>query len=102
MVGERGVSTTEGDRWGLASSTRGLRVGLVGSSLTRITGLRTGWSISGGGCGGREAFSGLHASVEAWPHLCPRLLLGEARGLLGPNSVTSDMMGPELVSTSGE
>lgn len=72
VVGDKGVSATEGGRLGLASSTRGLRGGLGGSSLTRITGL------------------------------CSRVLPGEARGLQGPSSVMSEMMGPELVATSGE
>lgn len=39
VVGDKGVSTTEGGCPGLASSTRGLREGLGGSSLTRTRGL---------------------------------------------------------------
>ena len=58
----------------LGSFSLGLREGLGGSSLMRTTGLL----------------------------LSSRLPLGDAEGLDWASSVTSEMMGPELVDESGE
>lgn len=104
-VGDRGISTTEDWCPGLASSTRGLRGGLGGSSLTRTTGLldsglRVGAHTSGAG----SVSPPLSRRVgrRRGPHLSSTLPPGEAKGLLGASSVMSEMMGPELATASGE
>lgn len=73
-VGDKGVSAEDG-RPGLASSTRGLRGGLGGSSLTRIR-------------------------VLLDRGLSSMLLPGDAKGLVGVSSVISEIMGPELATAS--
>lgn len=103
-VGDRGVSTAEDKRPGLSAAAGGLRGGLGGSSLTCTRGLlggglRAGAQASAGTSGPRP----LRTTREvAGAHRSSVLLLGEAKGLLGASSVMSEMMGPELETTSGE
>lgn len=104
VVGDRGVSTMEDGRPGLASSARGLCGGLGGSSLTRTRGLLDRDLPMGH----RRQRAPLPAPPApacgegAGPHLSSTLLPAEATGLLGASSVMSEMMGPELATASGE
>lgn len=104
VVGDRGVSTMEDGRPGLAPSARGLCGGLGGSSFTRTRGLLDrGLSV-----GHRHQRVPLPAPPApacregAGPHLSSTLPPEEATGLPGASSVMSEMMGPELVTASGE
>lgn len=107
-VGDKGVSTEDGCP-GLASSTRGLRGGLGGSSLTCTKGLLDRGLDIVGMSGGAPAGSTTPNSVlgpqkdrtSDMAYLSSMFLPGEARGLVGASSVISEIMGPELVTESG-
>lgn len=116
-VGDKGVSTEDGCL-GLASSTRGVRGGLGGLLLDTHQ-----WAAGQGPghVGGHVSrnLGGLHSlPTPSWahrgwpseatgglrgtqPHLSSMLLPGEAKGLVGASSVMSEIMGPEVVTTSG-
>lgn len=79
-VGDRGISTTEDGCPGLASSTRGLRGGLGGSSLTRTRGLLdTGLHVGGHT---RQQLPPLwaHPSPDGWVTWPPPLIYASAWG----------------------
>lgn len=89
-VGDRGISTTEDGCPGLASSTRGLRGGLGGSSLTRTrglpeSGLRPGSTrVSSRLCGRPRSPRPRGWEEDAAPTSHLRFRLGRPRGCWGP------------------